>query len=154
MIDNQEAEFRDWVSKADYQSLVKAFNNSCGLKREIVSDEISRRFDKDLEDQLTKVQSLLTTSSVDWAETHTYLQSLCRKLGYTEKDIEGDSYFVPDIIDLADMIYAKTLEGIKEKEEQLKALDNLAEETQQLKLFDMPTISPESLERRINRKLP
>jgi hypothetical protein len=52
------------------------------------------------------------------------------------------------------MIYAKTLEGIKEKEEQLKALDNLAEEAQQLKLFDIPEISPESLERRINRKLP
>ena len=94
MNNNQEAEFRDWVSKADYQSFVKAFNNSCGLKREIVSDEISCRFDKDLEDQLTKVQSLLTTSSVDWAENHTYLHSLCRKLGYTEKDIEGDSYFV------------------------------------------------------------
>ena len=153
MNNNQEAEFRDWVSKADYQSLVKAFNNSCGLKREIVSDEISCRFDKDLEDQLTKVQSLLTTSSVDWAETHTYLQNLCRKLGYDEKDIEGDNYFVPDIIDLADMIYNRTAEGIKEKLDQQKVMNDSAE-TRQLKLFDIPEISPESLERRINRKLP
>lgn len=153
MNNNQEAEFRDWVSKADYQSLVKAFNNSCGLKREIISDEISRRFDKDSEDQLTKVQSLLTTSSVEWAETHTYLQNLCRKLGYDEKDIEGDNYFVPDIIDLVDMIYNRTAEGIKEKLDQQKVMNDSAE-TRQLKLFDIPEISPESLERRINRKLP
>ena len=45
MQNNQEVEFRDWVSKANYTSLVREFNNSCGLKKQIISEEISRRFE-------------------------------------------------------------------------------------------------------------
>lgn len=150
---NQEAEFRDWVSKADYQSLVKAFNNSCGLKREIISVEINRRFESSPK-TVEEIESILNNVNSEWVETHTYLQNLCRKLGYTEKDIDGDTYFVPDIIDLVDMIFAKTPEGVKEKLDREKALNELAEETRQLKLFDISEISPESLKRRINRKLP
>jgi len=150
---NQEAEFRDWVSKANYQSLVKAFNNSCCEKRTIIAEEISRRFEiPDPVKFQDKLDSIL--NSTEWAETHTYLQNLCRKLGYSKKDVEGDSYFTPDIIDLADMIFAKTPEGIKERLDRERALNELAEETRQLKLFDMPKISPESEKRRINRKLP
>lgn len=44
MQNNQEAEFRDWVSKTKYSELVNSFNNSCGLKKQIISDEIDRRF--------------------------------------------------------------------------------------------------------------
>jgi len=150
---NQEAKFRDWVSKADYQSLVKSFNNSCGLKREIISVEINRRFESSPK-TVEEIESILNNVNLEWAETHTYLQNLCRKLGYDEKDIEGDNYFVPDIIDLVDMIFAKTPEGVKEKLDREKALNELAEETRQLKLFDISEISPESLKRRINRKLP
>ena len=81
MNNNQEAEFRDWVSKADYQSLVKAFNNSCGLKREIISVEINRRFESSPK-TVEEIESILNNVNLEWAETHTYLQNLHNWLLY------------------------------------------------------------------------
>lgn len=43
----------------------------------------------------------------EWAEDHTHLQNLCREVGYSEDDVEGNSYYVPGIIDLANLLRAK-----------------------------------------------
>lgn len=43
----------------------------------------------------------------EWAEDHTYLQNLCRKAGFSEEEVEGDTYGVPGIMDLADMLFSK-----------------------------------------------
>lgn len=42
-----------------------------------------------------------------WAEDHTHLQNLCREVGYSEDEVEGNSYGVPGIMDLADMLRSK-----------------------------------------------
>lgn len=41
----------------------------------------------------------------DWAEDHTYLQNLCRRLGYTDVEVDGNGT-VLTIQQLADMIFA------------------------------------------------
>jgi hypothetical protein len=43
----------------------------------------------------------------DWAHDHTHLQNLCRKAGYDEHAVEGDSYGIRSITQLADMLMAK-----------------------------------------------
>ena len=43
----------------------------------------------------------------EWAEDHTHLQNLCRAAGCTEHEVEGDSYGVPGIIQLADLLRDK-----------------------------------------------
>lgn len=37
----------------------------------------------------------------EWADDHTRLQDLCREAGCTDFEIEGDSYGVPGVVDLA-----------------------------------------------------
>ncbi len=41
----------------------------------------------------------------DWAEDHTYLQNLCRRLGYTDVEVDGNGT-VLTVQQLADMIFA------------------------------------------------
>lgn len=101
MQNNQEAEFRDWVGKAKFEELVKLFNNSCGLKKQIISEEVDRRFN-------------------------------IVEQNYNLNEAEKTPIFISGN----------------------KSLDDSAEESQKLELYNLPTISPESLERRINRKLP
>lgn len=43
----------------------------------------------------------------EWAEDHTYLQCLCKEVGYSEDEVEGDSYGVPGIQQLAKMLRDK-----------------------------------------------
>jgi len=61
----------------------------------------------DLRSKLTQLEHINKTSCDDWAEDHTHLQKLCRAAGCTEYEVEGDSYGVPGIIDLADLLAAK-----------------------------------------------
>ena len=44
---------------------------------------------------------------LDWADDHTHLQKLCLKAGFSFKEVEGDNYSVPSIMDLADMLFSK-----------------------------------------------
>ncbi len=41
----------------------------------------------------------------DWAEDHSYMQNLCRRLGYSEVEIDGNGT-VLTIQQLADMLFA------------------------------------------------
>jgi hypothetical protein len=41
----------------------------------------------------------------DWAEDHTYLQNLCRRLGYSEVEVDGNGT-VLTTQQLADMLFA------------------------------------------------
>lgn len=43
-------------------------------------------------------------SNLDWAEAHTYAQKKAKELGVPESKVDGDSYGVPAIEDLIDMI--------------------------------------------------
>jgi hypothetical protein len=57
-----------------------------------------------LERERDEKQEIIRRSCVDWAEDHTHLQNLCREVGATEHEVEGDSYGVPSISDLADCL--------------------------------------------------
>jgi hypothetical protein len=67
------------------------------------SDSLERERDE-ARAELKEKQEIIHRSCVDWAEDHTYLQNLCREAGGTEQEIEGDSYGVPGIIDLANYL--------------------------------------------------
>ena len=43
----------------------------------------------------------------DWAEDHTHAQTVAKHLGIPDAQVEGDSYGVPGIQELVDMIAAK-----------------------------------------------
>jgi len=64
-----------------------------------------------------------------WADAHDYLQSLCRKAGCSEFDVDGDSYGVPGIEQLADSLaerYEKKLRMLTDfinREMQMTASD-------------------------------
>jgi hypothetical protein len=45
-----------------------------------------------LERERDEKQEIIRRSCVDWAEDHTRLQNLCREVGATEHEVEGDSY--------------------------------------------------------------
>ena len=55
---------------------------------------------RDLQKEKQKVE----ISCREWADDHTYLQDLCRKAGFTEQEVEGDSYGIPCISELARML--------------------------------------------------
>jgi hypothetical protein len=54
--------------------------------------------------QLESEKEINRRSCHGWAEDHTHLQNLCREVGCTEYEIEGDSYGVPGIMELADQL--------------------------------------------------
>jgi hypothetical protein len=58
--------------------------------------------------ELKQQHGYVVTLCRDWAEDHTHLQDLCLKAGYSPEEVYGDSYGVPGISDLADMLYEKT----------------------------------------------
>ena len=58
--------------------------------------------------ELKEQHGYVDTLCRDWAEDHTHLQDLCLKAGYSPEEVYGDSYGVPDVSDLADMLYEKT----------------------------------------------
>ena len=65
---------------------------------------------KKLLDDLSPVaiaKESFTMACNDWAEDHTHLQNLCRDVGYSKDEVEGNSYHVPGIAELADMLRAK-----------------------------------------------
>jgi hypothetical protein len=69
--------------------------------------DLCRRLERERDEaraELKEKQEIIHRSCVDWAEDHTYLQNLCREAGGTEQEIEGDSYGVPGIIDLANYL--------------------------------------------------
>lgn len=73
-----------------------------------IFDEMAR-----MERERDEAREISRMSSVDWAEDHTHLQNLCRKAGATEREVEGDSYGVPGIMELADLLFEKLKEGAK-----------------------------------------
>ena len=72
-----------------------------------VATSFARKLERERDEAraaLKEKQEIIHRSCVDWAEDHTYLQNLCREAGGTEQEIEGDSYGVPGIIDLANYL--------------------------------------------------
>ena len=53
---------------------------------------------------MNSLQKAFKMSCQEWAEDHTYLQNLAKKIGVSPTKVEGDSYSVPGIQELADMI--------------------------------------------------
>ena len=58
--------------------------------------------------ELAKEREINRRACLDWAEDHSHLQRLCREVGCTEKEVEGDSYGVPGIRELADLLRRKS----------------------------------------------
>lgn len=69
----------------------------------MVSNEILDELWK-LLGELSKKEKLLKQSCDDWAEDHTYLQETAKRIGIDSKRIYGNSYGVPGIQELVDMI--------------------------------------------------
>lgn len=140
---NQEQIFRDWVKKAKYEDLVKSFNNSCLEKKKIVQEEINKRFYKQDKEIIDFEQK--------YKELHDVLIHYCESLNYSTEEIKES---LP--IQLVYKIFQKT-EEYKKAQEKINSWINELDQ----QLFDFcfdgpycPKISPESLERRLNRKLP
>jgi hypothetical protein len=53
---------------------------------------------------MATAEELLRSMCRDYADTHTHLQRLCLAAGCPAHTVEGDSYGVPGIEDLADML--------------------------------------------------
>ncbi len=57
-----------------------------------------------LRNELKGVREMMRRECVDWAEDHTYAQTVAKRVGVPAEKVEGDSYGVPGIQDLIDMI--------------------------------------------------
>lgn len=141
---NQEQIFRDWVKKVKYDDLVKSFNNSCLEKKKIIQEEIAKRFYNG--DSLESVDY-----KIQYEEIVEVLIHYCESLNYSKQEINQS---LP--IELVYKIFQKT-EEYKKAQEKINSWINESDQ----QLFDFcfsgpycPKISAESLERRINRKLP
>lgn len=144
---NQEQTFRDWVKKAKYEDLVKSFNNSCLEKKRIIKEEITKRFYSG--DSLESVDY-----KVQYEEIIDTLIHYCRQLDIPEQEIKQS---LP--VELVYKIFQKTEEYKQLKEKASKYIVD-SNQSEFNFCFDgpycpkIPEISAESLERRINRKLP
>ncbi len=83
---------------------------------------------KELETERDKKKECITTLCSSWAEDHTHLQELCRRAGCTEMQVSGDSYGVPDITELADLLNAALTAARTELEGKRKINQRLTEE--------------------------
>lgn len=54
--------------------------------------------------RLAQEEAIANSMIKDWADDHDYLCQLCERAGCPEKEIMGDSRYVPGIQDLADRI--------------------------------------------------
>ena len=57
--------------------------------------------------EIEQMRKINSNACDEWAEDHTHLQNLCRAAGCTEHEVEGDRYYVPGIMQLADLLRAK-----------------------------------------------
>lgn len=64
------------------------------------------------------MQEIIENESRDWAEDHTALQNLCRKVGCTEQEVNGDSNGVPTVVELAEMLMEKLTKDYDSKKSQ------------------------------------
>lgn len=62
----------------------------------------------------------LKTMCDQWAADHTHLQKLCKQAGFDDLQVFGDSYGVPSISDLADLLHSENarLRGKLEADEE------------------------------------
>lgn len=74
-------------------------------------DAAARRI-RELERENAALQKTITNCNADWAEDHTHLQNLCIQAGISSAAVNGDSYGVPGIIELAEML-AKELQFLR-----------------------------------------
>ena len=58
----------------------------------------------ELRTELKGAREMLRRECIDWANDHTYAQIVAKRVGVPEAQVEGDSYGVPGIQDLIDMI--------------------------------------------------
>jgi|GEM_PF-6561570 len=80
----------------------------------------------------------------DWAEHHTAAQKLALDMGISKERVEGDSYAVPGIADLLDMIRERHFAALKSAEVLWPALDQhpmTSEEKQSLDEFTQAELS-------------
>jgi hypothetical protein len=57
--------------------------------------------------EIERLRTINRSACEEWAADHTHLQNLCRAVGRAEHEVEGDSYYVPSISELADMLYCE-----------------------------------------------
>lgn len=82
---------------------------------------------RDLERQLAAAKAQIELHCRDWAEDHTALQELVRK-HVPGADVEGDSYGVPGIVQLAEMLVDQLIAKEREVERLTHLLGNVSAE--------------------------
>ena len=103
---NPEAD-RWWIECSPSKWTITHFMPLPSLPREIKESEKPFPVQKYSKSEL---KSMLRAMCQDWADDHTHLQKLCREVGYSDDEVDGNSYGVPDIIELADMLRAKIID--------------------------------------------
>lgn len=58
----------------------------------------------EMADALEHQAKMTRLHCLDWAEAHTHAQSVAKRIGVPPDKVDGDSYGVPGIEDLVDMI--------------------------------------------------
>lgn len=102
--------------------------------KEVVSNARSSRAVSDIawaSEQFDKLLSHIAALELqkiqlcrDWAYDHTHLQKLCREAGVSEQEVEGNSYGIPDISDLADKLWT-ALQGDRSRLDWLREIGNV-----------------------------
>ena len=65
--------------------------------------------------RIAEQQETVRRDCMDWAEDHSHLQKLCREVGCSEHEVEGDSYDAPGIIELANALRKRIPPNVKDE---------------------------------------
>jgi hypothetical protein len=71
--------------------------------------------------EMDRLAKALMHCAEDWADDHTHLQDLCIKAGIPADEVHGDSYGVPGIQELSNLLAAKIDQLQQEKHRLLNA---------------------------------
>lgn len=63
-----------------------------------------------LREEIKGVREILRRECIDWAEDHTYAQTVAKRVGVPVAQVEGNSCGVPGIQALIDMIVAAAIQ--------------------------------------------
>lgn len=107
-IDNQTEKAAD----DSRQQLVLRLRNHLAMCAPHQMDRLGVKLLVEATDKIEEQQKMIKSLCEDWAESHTHAQNVAKRVGVPEAKVEGDSYGVPCIEELVDMIAQKFETGL------------------------------------------
>lgn len=89
------------------QSLLDRINGHLGCLPEHILQRHTAQLLSEARAEIDALQRSVDAHCMEWAEEHTHAQMAAKKVGIPEIAVEGNSYAVPGITELIDMIAAK-----------------------------------------------